>query len=255
MAISIDLPQQKKVYFASDFHLGTPTAADSLEREKKIVRWLTKAAEDAEAIFLLGDLFDFWFEYKKAVPKGFVRFQGKLAELADSGLPLHIFVGNHDLWMYDYFPKEFGIPVYREPQELSINKHKFLIGHGDGLGPGDKQYKRLKKIFTNKLGQRGFAMIHPNIGVGLAHRWSKKSRLANSQYEEKNYGENEHLLVYAKEVESSNHHDFYIFGHRHLVLDLEVAENSRYLNAGDWVNNANYISYDGTTCSISEFAD
>jgi len=253
MSTAIDLPEHKKVYFASDFHLGTPTQEASLAREKRIVSWLDSVSKDAAAIFLLGDLFDFWFEYKKAVPKGFVRFQGKLVELADRGIPIHIFVGNHDLWMKDYFPTEFGIPVHYEPKEFSINHQLMLIGHGDGLGPGDKQYKRLKKIFTNKVAQKGFAMLHPSIGVGLAHRWSKKSRLANTQYEEKFYGDDEHLLIYCKEIEASKHHDYYIFGHRHMVLDLEVSDNSRYLNSGDWVNNSNYIAFDGKTCHIHEF--
>lgn len=253
MSTAIDLPKHKKVYFASDFHLGTPSHEASLKREKRIVQWLDTISHDAKAIFLLGDLFDFWFEYKKAVPKGFVRFLGKLAELADKGILIHIFVGNHDLWMKDYFPTEFGIPVHYQPLELTINNQIFLVGHGDGLGPGDKQYKRLKKIFTNKVAQRGFAMLHPSIGVGLAHRWSMKSRLANTKYEEKFYGENEHLLVYCKEIEASNHHDYYIFGHRHMVLDLEVGEQSRYLNSGDWVNNSNYIAFDGSTCLIHEF--
>ena len=253
MTLTINLPTDKKVYFASDFHLGTPNAASSLEREKRLVKWLKMAAKDATDIFLLGDIFDFWFEYKKAIPKGFIRFQGKLARLADSGINIHIFTGNHDMWMFDYFPTEFGIPVYRDNVELVINQVQFLIGHGDGLGPGDKQYKRLKKIFKNRASQKAFSMLHPNFGMGIAHRWSKKSRLANTKHEEVFHGDNEHLLVYCKEQEAIAHHEYYIFGHRHLTLDLEVADNSRYLNPGDWVNHANYIVFDGTTCKIVEF--
>lgn len=253
MALSIDLKEEKKLYFASDFHLGTPSHEASLTREKKITRWLEEAAKDAAAIFLLGDIFDFWFEYKKVVPKGFVRFQGKLAEIADKGIPIYIFTGNHDLWMFDYFEKEFGIPVFSEAQQLNVNGKKFLIGHGDGLGPGDKKYKKLKKIFTNKAAQRGFAFLHPSLGVGLAHRWSRQSRLANTKYEDQFYGEDEHLLIYCKEIEASEHHDYYIFGHRHLVLDLDVSNNSRYLNSGDWVNHSNYIVFDGQTCKMVEF--
>lgn len=253
MSISIDLHEHKKVYFASDFHLGTPNRTSSLEREKRLVRWLANVAEDAGAIFLLGDIFDFWFEYKKAIPKGFVRFQGQLASLADAGVPVHLFVGNHDLWMYDYFPEELGIPVHHDLLELEINTTKFLIGHGDGLGPGDNKYKRLKKIFTNRLAQRGFAMLHPSIGIGLAHRWSKQSRLANVQYQEESFGDKEHLLIYCKEEERKSHHDFYIFGHRHLVLDMEVSPESRYLNPGDWVNSSNYIEFDGVDCHLKEF--
>ncbi len=210
-------------------------------------------AADAGAIFLLGDIFDFWFEYKRVVPKGFVRFQGKLAELADRGIKLYIFTGNHDMWMYDYFPREFGIEVYHDPIELNINRHKFIVGHGDGLGPGDNQYKKLKKIFRNKLSQRLFAMLHPGIGVGLAHKWSRKSRLANTNHEETFHGDDEHLLVYCREQEAQQHHDYYIFGHRHLVLDMAVADNSRYLNPGDWVTQANYIVYDGHDCQLKAF--
>ena len=253
MTLTLKLPVDKKVYFASDFHLGTPNAASSLEREKKLVKWLEMASQDASAIFLLGDIFDFWFEYKKAIPRGFIRFQGKLAELADQGMPIYFFTGNHDMWMFDYFPTEFGITVYNDPVELEINETKFLIGHGDGLGPGDKQYKRLKKIFKNRVSQKAFSVLHPNFGMGVAHRWSKRSRLANNKHEEVFHDEKEHLLVYCKEQEALEHRDYYIFGHRHLTLDLKVADNSRYLNPGDWVNHSNYIVFDGTNCEIVEF--
>jgi len=255
MTLTLNLQAGQKVYFASDFHLGTPDKGTSLQREKKIVKWLDMASQDAEAIFLLGDIFDFWFEYKRAVPKGFVRFQGKLAELADQGKKIYIFTGNHDMWMFDYFPSEFGIPVYSDPLNLEINQQKLLVGHGDGLGPGDNQYKKLKKIFKNSLSQKAFSMLHPNLGVGLAHKWSRKSRLANSEIEEVFHGDNEYLLIYCKEQEAINHHDYYIFGHRHLRLDLEVSKNSRYLNPGDWVNHSNYIVFDGTTCKLVEFKD
>ncbi len=253
MTFKIELPVEKKVYFASDFHLGTPNKPSSLEREKKIVRWLAMAAKDAHSIFLLGDIFDFWYEYKKAIPKGFVRFQGKLAELADSGINVYLFTGNHDMWMYDYFPAEFGIPVYRELLPLEINEVKFLIGHGDGLGPGDKQYKKLKKIFKNKLSQKAFGILHPSFGIGLAHRWSKRSRLANGSVEEVSHGDKEHLLIYCQEQENIEHRDYYLFGHRHLRLDVEVAEGSRYINAGDWVNHSSYVVFNGKTCQLEEF--
>lgn len=254
MSLSIALKEGQKVYFASDFHLGTPDHQSSLTREKKIVRWLDDATKDAAAIFLLGDIFDFWFEYKKVIPKGFVRFQGKLAEIADSGIPVYIFTGNHDLWMFDYFKEEFGIPVFHKPVELQVGNKKFLIGHGDGLGPGDNKYKSLKKIFTNRLAQRSFAFLHPSIGVGLAHNWSRQSRLANAKYEDQFYGDEEHLLIYCREIEANQHHDYYIFGHRHLVLDLEVSESSRYLNSGHWVNRSNYIVFDGEDCQILEYS-
>jgi UDP-2,3-diacylglucosamine hydrolase len=253
MTLTLNLPPDKKVYFASDFHLGTPSAKASLTRERKLLKWLDFVARDADAIFLLGDIFDFWFEYKRAVPKGFVRFQGKLAELADRGINIYIFTGNHDMWMFDYFPAEFGITVYHDPIRLKINGVKFIIGHGDGLGPGDKQYKRLKKIFKNKISQRAFGMLHPGIGIGIAHKWSRKSRLANTKHEETFHGDDEHLLIYCREEEAKEHHDYYIFGHRHLVLDMPVTDNSSYLNPGDWVNHSNYIVFDGQTCKLEEF--
>ena len=140
----IQLPSGKKIYFASDFHLGVPDHEASLAREKRIIRWLDHVKGDAHSIYLLGDIFDFWFEYKQAIPKGFVRLLGKLAELRDTGMPIYFFTGNHDMWMFDYFPKELGIPIYREPIELVIENHKLMIGHGDGLGPGDTSYKILK---------------------------------------------------------------------------------------------------------------
>lgn len=253
MSLTLKLAPEKKVYFASDFHLGTPSQASSHAREKKLVRWLEEASKDADSIFLLGDIFDFWFEYKRAIPKGFIRFQGKLAELVDRGINIYIFTGNHDMWMFDYFTEELNIQVFKNPIQLVVNNSKFYIGHGDGLGPGDTQYKKLKKIFKNKISQRAFGMLHPSIGIGIAHKWSRKSRLANNKHEEVFHGAKEHLLVYCKKKETEEHHDYYIFGHRHLVLDLEVSENSRYLNPGDWVNNSSYIVFDGKSCQLEEF--
>ena len=247
------LPANKKVYFASDFHLGTPSKESSLEREKRIVRWLEMARQDAAAIFLLGDVFDFWFEYKKAIPKGFVRFQGKLAELADEGIKIFMFTGNHDLWMFDYFPKEFNIPVLKDPINLEINGLSLLIGHGDGLGPGDKNYKRLKKIFNNRFCQWAFSIIHPNIGIGIANRWSQNSRITSSPGDDKYYGEQENLLIYCKKKELQQHHDYYIFGHRHLSLDVEVVPNSRYINLGEWVTTSPYAVLELNKVTLKNF--
>jgi UDP-2,3-diacylglucosamine hydrolase len=254
MAYRIELINGKKIYFASDFHLGVPDHASSIAREKRIVKWLDEVAKDAQAIYLLGDIFDFWFEYSKVVPKGFIRLQGKLAELSDKGLPIFFFTGNHDMWMFDYFKKEIGIEIYYNPQVLEIGNHKILIGHGDGLGPGDRTYKLLKKIFTNPICQWLFARIHPNLGIRLASGWSKKSRISNTKMEEKFQGEeNEFLLRYCRDLEKSTHHDFYVFGHRHLPLDLKVGEHSRYINLGEWVNFDTYAEYDGTNFLLKKF--
>lgn len=244
----------KKIFFASDFHLGVPDHATSLEREKRIVRWLDTIKHEAHTIYLLGDIFDFWFEYKHAIPRGFIRLQGKLAELRDNGIPICFFTGNHDMWMFDYFPNELGIPVFRSPQTLIVGKHKLLIGHGDGLGPGDTTYKFLKKFFDSKLCQWLFARIHPNLGIGIASFWSRKSRISNLKKEEKFEGEErEFLWVYCKEIESKVHHDFYIFGHRHLPLDLKLNAQSRYINLGEWVNFNTYAVYDGENIELKKF--
>lgn len=254
MEHSIQLAEGKKIYFASDFHLGVPDYQSSLAREKRIVAWLNTVSKDAQAIYLLGDIFDFWFEYNKAIPKGFIRLQGKLAELRDAGMPIYFFTGNHDMWMFDYFEKEMGIIIYREPQILKIGSNKMLIGHGDGLGPGDSTYKILKKIFASKTCQWLFARIHPNLGITIADKWSRHSRIANTKMEEKFQGEeNEFLLTYCRELEQHTHHDFYIFGHRHLPLDLKVGENSRYINLGEWVHFDTYASYDGKNVELKKF--
>ena len=253
--MKITLPSNKKIFFASDFHLGVPDHDQSLVREKKIVRWLDSVKHEAHSIYLMGDIFDFWFEYKHAIPKGFIRLQGKLAELTDNGIPVTFFTGNHDMWMFNYFTKELNIPIHRNPIELEINGQKLLIGHGDGLGPGDSSYKILKKFFNSGVCQWLFARIHPNLGIGIAHYWSRKSRISNIKREEKFQGEeNEFLLTYCKELEQKTHHDFYVFGHRHLPLDLKVSENSRYINLGEWVHFNTYAEYDGKEIHLKTFS-
>ncbi|MDJ1481442.1 UDP-2,3-diacylglucosamine diphosphatase [Cytophagaceae bacterium YF14B1] len=252
---TLTLPEGKKIYFASDFHLGVPNAVSSRNREAKIVRWLESIQDSAHAIFMVGDIFDFWFEYKYVVPKGFLRLQGKLAELTDGGTPVFFFTGNHDMWMFNYFREELGIPVLREPTTFIVNNKKLLVGHGDGLGPGDYKYKFLKKIFANPLCQWLFARIHPNLGMGIANAWSQSSRAASTKKgEEKFMGDDEWIWSYCKEVEQQQHHDFYIFGHRHLPLDnLPVAENATYTNLGEWIHHCTYASFDGKKISLEVF--
>ncbi len=251
---TIDLPHLKKIYFASDFHLGVPDATSSLERERKIVSWLESIRKDAHSIYLLGDIFDFWFEYRHVIPKGFIRLQGKLAELRDAGILIHFFTGNHDMWMFDYFPKELGIPVYREPILLRVGNQKLVVGHGDGLGRGETSYKLLKWFFNSKTCQWLFARLHPNLGMSIAKYWSRRSRINNMNREEKFKGEeNEYLFVWCREQEQTVHHDFYIFGHRHLSLDLKVGPNSRYINIGEWVHHTTYGVYDGANAELKTF--
>lgn len=239
--IKITTSKDKKVYFASDQHLGAPTAEQSLPREKKFVAWLDKIKKDAEVIFLLGDLFDFWFEYKTVVPKGFVRVLGKLAEIRDSGILIYFFVGNHDLWMNDYFKNELNIPVYHKPEVFIINNKKVFIGHGDGLGPYDKGYKRMKKVFTFPLFQWLFRWLHPDLGVKLGQYMSVKNKMISGDEDFKFLGEEKEWLVqYCKRKLESNHYDYFVFGHRHLPLEITLKEDSKYINLGDWIT---YFTY------------
>ena len=246
--------QDKKVFFASDFHLGAPNETSSKERERKIIAWLDRIAPDAAAIFLVGDIFDFWFEYDKVIPKGFVKFIAKVSSLRDRGIPIYFFTGNHDLWMDDYFTQELGIPVFDHPIEVKIGKKSILVGHGDGLGPGDVQYKILKKIFSNPLCQWLFKWIHPDLGIRLAQKWSKKSRITNIGKNEETFkGENEWLWAYCKQVEKSKHFDYYVFGHRHLPLDLPVGKSSNYYNLGEWINHFTYGVFDGEEFKLEKW--
>lgn len=250
----MELPAGKKIYFASDFHLGVPDAATSLEREKRVVRWLDSIRHDAQEIFLVGDIFDFWFEYKHAIPKGFIRLQGKIAELTDSGIPVHFFTGNHDMWMFDYFPKELGVEMHRGPIEREWNGKLFYIGHGDGLGPGDRGYKFIKKVFAAKWSQWCFARLHPNFGIGMANFWSRKSRAATGHGDKIFHGEeNEWLAIYSKEQLQQKHRDFFVFGHRHLPMDIRLNERSRYINLGEWLNYNTYAVFDGETMKLNTF--
>lgn len=246
----------KKIYFASDFHLGVPTYEKSLVREKKIVKWLDSIKADAEELYLMGDVFDFWFEYKTVAPRGYVRLLGKLAELSDAGIKLFYFTGNHDMWTFDYLKKELNATIYRKPIEQEYNGKKFYIGHGDGLGPGDHGYKFIKKIFASSICQWLFARLHPNFGIGLANYFSKKSRVATGTTDEKYLGEEkEWLVIYSKEIIAKKHFDYLIFGHRHLPLDVTLNENSRYVNLGDWIQYFTYGVFDGNDFHLLKYED
>ena len=241
----------KKVYFLSDFHLGAPNDTESRKREDRLVRFLQDARKDAGIIFIVGDIFDFWFEYKTVVPKGFVRILGTLAQLADEGIQLHIFTGNHDLWMQDYLSKELNAKLYFEPQAFTIQNKQFLIGHGDGLGPGDKGYKRLKKIFTNPICQWLFRWLHPDAGIQLANYFSRKSRAKTGNADELFLGEDkEWLILYTKEKAKTMAVDYFIFGHRHYAIDLKISDKSRYINLGDWIRFNTYAVFDGTDLQL-----
>jgi UDP-2,3-diacylglucosamine hydrolase len=248
------LSPHKKIYFASDQHLGAPTPEASFPREQKFVAWLDEVKKDAEAIFLLGDLFDFWFEYKTVVPRGFVRVLGKLAEIRDSGIPIYFFVGNHDLWMDDYFQKELNIPVYHTTKEFTFNGKIFLIGHGDGLGPGDKGYKRMKKVFTNSFSKRLFRWLHPDVGVKLAQYLSVKNKLISGAADVQFLGEEKEWLVqYAKKKLEVKHYDYFVFGHRHLPMEIQLRPASKYINLGDWIGYFTYGVFDGHAFELKKY--
>lgn len=251
----IKLDKNKNIYFASDFHLGLTTFSKGQEilREKKIIKWLDSIESKATAIFLVGDIFDFWFEYKYVVPKGFIRFLGKISNLNDQGIPVYFFTGNHDLWMFDYFQEELGIKVFKKPIELIINDKSFFVGHGDGLGPGDNLYKILNNIFTNKITQWAFKWIHPDMGIGLAKRWSISSRNKKSGDEDVFLGDKEYLVQYCKKQEAEHHRDYYIFGHRHLPLEVDINEKSKYYNLGEWVNQFTFGEFDGNKFKLKTY--
>ena len=250
---TIPLPSGRKAYFASDFHLGAPDVVRSRQREQQIVSWLDQIRADAEVIFLVGDVFDFWFEYKKTIPKGFVRLQGKLAELTDAGQRVILFTGNHDMWMEDYFTDEMGIPVYRQPRSYILGNKRFLIGHGDGLGPGDETYKKLKVVFEHKLSRRLFRWLHPDVGIAIASAWSKQSRLSHYEEMSAQDPEKEWLFQYSRSIEEKEHHDYYVFGHRHVPLDLEITPTSRYINIGEWISAKTYGAFDGDTLRLEKW--
>lgn len=244
----------KKIYFASDFHLGAPNHNESRKREDRIVRWLNEIEDDAQEIFLVGDLFDFWFEYKHVIPKGFIRLQGKIAQIVDSGVPVHFFIGNHDMWMFKYFEEEIGVQMHREPIIREWSSTKFLIGHGDGLGPGDRGYKFIKKIFASKICQWLFARLHPNFGIGMANFWSRKSRAVNGHHDAKFLGEDKEFLIqYCKDELQKEHFDYFIFGHRHLPITFDLDETSKYINLGDWLQYNTYAYFDGEKCELTEY--
>ncbi len=248
--VSISLIGGKKIFFASDFHLGSPNEKTSFQREIKIIQWLESIKNDCQALFLVGDIFDFWFEYTKAIPKGFVRFQSKIAEFTDNGIPVYFFIGNHDMWMFDYFEKELGVTILKEEIELNINNITLLVGHGDGLGPKDLVYKILKVFFRSKVCIFLFGLIHPNWGISLANFWSKTSRKSGDKHPEAFLGDDEWLLQHCKQQESLKHHDYYVYGHRHLVINNQFTKDARYINLGHWFDAGTYAVCDGKSLEL-----
>jgi len=240
-----------KIYFSSDFHLGVPNQAESLEREKSICRWLEMAAKEATEIYLLGDIFDFWFEYRKSVPKGFVRLLGTIASITDRGILVTVFKGNHDMWMFGYLEKECGVKTISDEIIIERNKKKFYLHHGDGLGPGEPRYKIMRKIFRSHVCQALFGFLHPNLGIPLANFISKKSRIQQKGHFETYLGDDKEFLTrFAKEHLQKQYVDFFVFGHRHLALDIQLNNNSRYINLGEWMHEKKYAVFDGENMQL-----
>jgi UDP-2,3-diacylglucosamine hydrolase len=248
------LGEKNKIYFISDTHLGLYPESKSLDREKLLVSWLDGIKNDVAELYLVGDIFDFWHEYKHVVPKGFTRFMGKLSELADNGTRIYFFSGNHDIWSYGYFTSEFGAEIYRRSLIKEINGLKFFIDHGDGLGPGDYGYKLLRKFFTSRVLQWFFSRLHPNFALWIGKSWSKNSRYSKGIVAKEFGGEKKELqILFAKQKLKEEHFDFFIFGHRHIPSDINIGGQSRVINLGDWIYSFTYGVLDGKKFELKQF--
>lgn len=245
----------KSIYFASDFHLGLDKNGTSRAREDRIINWLDSIIDDTSQLYLLGDLFDYWFEYDKVVPKGFIRFLAKLSEFTARDIPLHIFTGNHDMWMFDYLETEIGANIYREPISVKLHNHHFVLGHGDGLGPGDHGYKFIKRVFRNPINKWLFARIHPNLGIRIMKYYSQKSRESEETSPPFMGPEKEWLIQHCEaEIKTNPEIDYFIYGHRHLPIDYTLSNNkTRYINTGDWLNHNTYVKYDGQSVQLKTY--
>ena len=245
------MAQSGKIFFASDFHLGLKSDLPPVEREKKVVSWLNSIASGAEEIFLVGDIFDFWWEYRLVVPRGFTRFLGTIASITDQGIRVHFFTGNHDMWIRDYLAKECGMILHTGPFITTFNGKKFLIAHGEGLGLRNPLDRILFAMFRNKLLRVLYSAIHPSIGVGIGHSWSLNSRLAKGISQDFLGEEREDLIRYARNFPAEEKIDYFIFGHRHLVKTIRLNNGAEIIFLGDWIKNASYAEWDGDTLSLN----
>ena len=250
---SLELGDQKKAYFASDLHLGLYPYEKSAVREKVFVKWLSEIQSQAGALFLVGDIFDFWYEYRKVVPRGFTRFLGKICEFTDAGIPVYMFTGNHDVWMFDYLPKETGAQIFRNPIEIKINSKNFYVGHGDGVGPGDWSYKMLKGAFTSKILQFLFSRLHPNFAHYLGQTWSKHSRYSKGISDEFHGMDKEYNILFARDYLKQKHADYFIFGHRHIPMDIRLSDSSKLINLGEWIAGNTYAEFDGQSLELKSY--
>ena len=248
----------KNVYFLSDAHLGSWAIDHGRMHERRLVRFLDSIKHKAAAVYLLGDMFDFWYEHKYTVPKGYTRFLGKLSELTDMGVEVHFFTGNHDIWAYSYLEEECGVIMHRKPITTDIYGKVFYLAHGDGLGDPDIKFKLLRRMFHNTICQRLFSAIHPRWSMWLGLTWAKHSRMKRKNGEEPPYmGENkEHLVLYAKQYMKSHANvDVFIFGHRHIELDLNLSKSVRMMILGDWISQFTYVVFDGDHLLLEEYEE
>jgi len=245
-----------KAYFASDFHLGVPTYEESLTREKKIVRWLSKIESDCETLFLMGDVFDFWYEYTTVVPKYYTRLLGKLASMTDAGIKIYFFKGNHDMWTFDYLTKEVGLEVIDEELVTTINETTLYLHHGDALWKGETSYKLVRKIFRSRWAIWLFHRLHPNFGIGLANYLSVSSRKKNGVKDELDIPlEKEYQYQFAMDHSTKNDVDYYILGHRHKPMDVPIRDKARLINLGDWINKYTYAVLEDSNVTLHTYND
>lgn len=233
------------IYLASDFHLGLDVSESSSDiREKKLVQWLSSIEADCKELYLVGDLFDYWFEYTEVVPKKFLRFLGKLCHMADNGVEIHIFTGNHDMWLFNYFQQEIGVTLHKEGIRKTFFGKQYFIAHGDGLGPGDHTYKVIKAVFSNSFMQWCFHRMHPNFGIKLMKYISRRGRMNDKPLTEISLPEKEWLVQFANEYIKSNATDYFVFGHRHFPFEHHLTDSAKLFYLGDWLKFNTYIKID-----------
>lgn len=248
------MSQRNTTYFISDLHLGA-SYLDTRQSEQKVIDWLNSIKSSAKRLILLGDILDYWYEYRHVVPRGYIRFFGKLAELSDSGIEIHWFTGNHDIWIFDYLPAELGITLHRTNEVFDIDGHSFFLSHGDEVGERKWSFRFIQWLFRNKVAQWCYSWIHPDLTMILAHKWSSSSRKKNNQKGEKHFRGEKHepLVRFAKEYIKNNNVEYLIFGHRHILLDLMLTRNNRMVILGDWIKHFSYASFDGENLWIDLF--
>ncbi len=249
------MSEKGKIYFVSDVHLGAPALNNNREREALFAQWLDEIKEDVAELYLLGDIFDFWFEYKKVAPRGFTRILGRIADIADKGIPVYFFPGNHDLWVFDYLQEELGVTVFRKEIIREIRGKKFFLAHGDGLDSNDKGYLFLKRMFTSKPLQWLFSRLHPNFALYLAHKWSAASRLSKNDYRDDFMVNQDGMYKFAADFLQTNSIDYFVMGHRHRMVNERMNENTRFVLLGDWIRSFSYGIFDGDNFELKKYKD